>query len=70
MDDDDNAADQHTVAADEIGATTVPPPPREVAPELAWSLDDDGDSESVERQSWGLAWARAGVEQPIAVQSS
>jgi len=61
MDDDNKAAEQETVAADDLGVTTVAPPPTEAAPELAWSLDDEGDTAPVERQSWGLAWAQAAV---------
>jgi hypothetical protein len=59
--DDDNAADQHTMAADDIGATTVAPPSTDAAAELAWSRDDDDETVSVERQSWGLAWAQAAL---------
>jgi hypothetical protein len=61
MDDDDNAAEQRTVAADGIGARTVAPPSTDAEADLAWSLDDDDETVSVERQSWGLAWAQAAV---------
>jgi hypothetical protein len=67
MDDDDKAAEQHTVAADEIGATGVAPKSAEAPPDLAWSLNDDDETVSPERQSWRLAWAQAAVFAVIGV---
>ncbi len=46
---------------DDVGATAVVPPSTQAAPELAWSLDDDGEAMPVERHSWRLAWAQAAV---------
>ena len=58
--DDDNDADQPlTLAAAEDAATALVPPPTEVAPELAWSSEDE--TQVIQRQSWGLTWGRAAV---------
>jgi hypothetical protein len=53
---DDNTDNAPTSAGAGPGdeTTVVPPPTAAATPELAWSLDDDDDTESVERQSW--AW--------------
>jgi len=61
MMDDDDAAEQLTVAADDLGATAVAPLSMEAEPQLAWSLDNGSDTGPAQRQPWRLAWVQAGV---------
>ena len=62
MNDDDNAADQPTMAADNDDATAAAPPSTRTGPRLAWSLDDGDDEHPPDdRQPWLLAWAQAAV---------
>jgi len=58
---DDDAAEQLTGAADDLGATAVAPLSMAAEPPLAWSLDDGSDTGPAQRQPWRLAWLQAGV---------
>jgi hypothetical protein len=48
-----------------VSAGPYVPAPTAAAPELAWSLHDN-DTETVERESWSLAWGHASVVLSIA----
>ncbi len=56
--DDTEAGDQPTVAA-ESDATTVVPPPTEAAPELAWSQEVPETAPLI--RPWRSVWVLAGV---------
>ena len=56
---DNSTDDQTAMAAPESDATTVVPPPKQPAPDLAWSTEDE--TEEIQSQSWGLTWSRAAV---------
>lgn len=56
MPDEDEAAEQPTVAG-ESDATSIVPPPTQAAPELAWSLEEP--SAEMPTQPWRSAWVMA-----------
>jgi hypothetical protein len=57
--DDDKGDQPPTAAAADGDATTFVPPPTQVAPEMAWSAEDE--TEEIRLQSWRLTWRRAAV---------